>query len=64
MDHQSKIRLKVNTDTGLNILCTAPKDWRVSSLYSHISRLYQEVTLEENPTLEHSEVRVTKIMKD
>lgn len=48
MDHQSKIRLKVKTDTGLNILCTAPRDWRVAQLYSHLSKLFKEVIEEEN----------------
>lgn len=45
MDYQhQKLRLKVCTNTGLNIMCTVNKDWTVDKLYPHITGLYKEVT--------------------
>lgn len=41
MDQHQKLRLKVSTNTGLNIMCTANKDWTVDQLYPHITRLYK-----------------------
>lgn len=44
MEQQQRLRLKVSTNTGLNIMCTVNKDWSVDALYPHITKLYKEVT--------------------
>ena len=41
MDQHQKLRLKVSTNTGLNIMCTVNKDWAVEQLYPHITKLYK-----------------------
>ena len=35
-----RLRLKVSTSTGLNIMCSASKEWKVDTLYSYLERLY------------------------
>lgn len=44
MDQHQKLRLKVTTNTGLNLMCTVNKSWTVEQLYPHITKLYKEVT--------------------
>jgi hypothetical protein len=41
MDQHQRLRLKVITNTGLNIMCTANKDITVDQLYPQITHLYQ-----------------------
>ena len=45
MDHsEEKIRLRVSTNTGLNLMCSVVKEWKIDRLLNHIATLYSEVT--------------------
>ena len=62
MDPQNqKLRLKVTTNTGLNIMCTVHKDWTVSMLYPHIAKLYEEVTEDQGDNW--GNLRITTLKK-
>jgi hypothetical protein len=39
-----RIRLKILTNTNLNLMCTVNKEWTIQQLYPYITNLYHEVT--------------------
>ena len=41
MDQHQKLRLKVTTNTGLNLMCKVNKNWTIEQLYPHITKLYK-----------------------
>ena len=61
MEPQQKLRLKVSTNTGLNIMCTVNKDWTVDALYPHITKLYKEVTEDQREV--SGNLRITMLKK-
>jgi len=43
LEKKNRIKLKVTTNTGLNLLCTANRGQRVRELLPHIANIYEEV---------------------
>jgi hypothetical protein len=51
-EKKNRIKLRVLTSTGLNLLCTANRSQKVKELLPHIIKLYEEVK-EDQGLIDH-----------
>lgn len=55
-ERKNRIKLRVLTSTGLNLLCTANRSQKVKELLPHIIKLYEEVKEDQGLIDPHNQV--------